>query len=148
MYNRVLTLLGTLIFYLNITHPSNHSHLCPLKCHLIFFPYRPGLTSMQHTTVHTTAVQSPSHYILIGKQWYQLPEFIPSNSNSGLHSCISISIHTRQNSSTNSRYALAPISTLAQPVLVTGFKQPLQINVFITLDMLPFIPLHFLCTHF
>jgi len=26
----------------------------------------------------------------IGKQSYQLPEFIPSNSNSGLHSCISV----------------------------------------------------------
>jgi len=40
---------------------------------------------MQHSTLHTTAVQSPSHYqwyILTGKQWYQLPEFIPSNSNS------------------------------------------------------------------
>jgi len=23
---------------LNVTHPSDHSHLCPLKCHLIFFP--------------------------------------------------------------------------------------------------------------
>ena len=34
------------IFYLNITHPSDHSHLCSLKCHLIFFPDRPGLTSM------------------------------------------------------------------------------------------------------
>ena len=33
-------------------------------------------------------------YVLIGKQWYQLPELIPTNSNSGLHSCISISIHT------------------------------------------------------
>jgi len=66
---------------------------CPLKCHLIFLSYGPGLTSM-----HTTAVQSPSHYqwyILIGKQWYQLPELIPPNSNSGLHSCISISIHTQ-----------------------------------------------------
>jgi len=31
------SLLGTLIFYFNITHPSNHSHLCSLKCHLIFF---------------------------------------------------------------------------------------------------------------
>jgi len=60
--------------------------------------YRPGLTSMQHTTSHTTAVQSPSHfqlYILIGKQRNQLPEFIPSNSDSVLHSCISISIHTQ-----------------------------------------------------
>ena len=34
-------------------------------------------------------------YILIGKQWYQLPEFILTNSNSGHHSCISISIHTQ-----------------------------------------------------
>ena len=24
-------------FYLNITHPCDHSYLCPLKCHLIFF---------------------------------------------------------------------------------------------------------------
>jgi len=51
----------TLIFYLNITHRSHHSHPCPLKCHLIFFPYRPSLTSMQHTTSHTTAVQSSSY---------------------------------------------------------------------------------------
>jgi len=57
----------------------------------------PGLTSTQHNTLHTTAIQSPSHYqwyILIGKQWYQVPEFIPSNSNSGLCSCISISVCT------------------------------------------------------
>jgi len=78
------SLLGTLIFYtyLNVTHPSDHSHLWPLKCHLIFFPYRPGLTSMQHTTSHTTAIQSPSHnqwYIPIGRQWYQVPVFIQSN---------------------------------------------------------------------
>ena len=62
-----------LYFYLNITYPSNHSHLCLLKCQLIFFPYRPGLTSMQHTTSHTTAVQSPFHnqwYTHIGKQWH------------------------------------------------------------------------------
>jgi len=25
------------IFKLNATHPPDHSHLCPLKCHLIFF---------------------------------------------------------------------------------------------------------------
>jgi len=67
------------IFYLNVTHPSDHSHLSPLKCHLIFFSYRPGLTLIQHTTPHTTVVQSAPHYqlyILIGKQRYQLPEFI------------------------------------------------------------------------
>ena len=42
--------VGTLqcIFYLNITRPSDHSHLCSLKCHLrlIFFPNKPGLTSV------------------------------------------------------------------------------------------------------
>ena len=29
-------------FKLNVTHPSDHSHLCLLKCHLIFFPYMTG----------------------------------------------------------------------------------------------------------
>jgi len=54
------SLLGTLSFTF-VSHPSDHSYLCPLKCHFIYFPYRPGLTSMQHTTLHTTAVQSRSH---------------------------------------------------------------------------------------
>jgi len=49
--------------------------------------------------------------------------------------------------SIKTRFALTPISTLVRPVLVTGFKQPLQINDFITLYMLPFIPLLFLYTH-
>jgi len=92
------TLYLELYLLLNVTHLSDLSHLCPLKCHLIFFPYRPDLTCMQHTTSHTTAVQSPSHNqlcISIGKQWYQLPEFIPSNLNPSLHSCIVISIHTQ-----------------------------------------------------
>jgi len=40
------------ILYLHATHPSNHSHL-------IFLFYGPGVTSMQHTALHTTAVQSP-----------------------------------------------------------------------------------------
>ena len=44
------------------THPSYHSHICPPKYRLIFLSYEPGLTSMQHTTLSTTAVQSPSHY--------------------------------------------------------------------------------------
>jgi len=42
---------------------------------------------MQHTGSQTTAVQPSSHsewYVLIGKQWYQLPELIPTSSNSGL----------------------------------------------------------------
>ena len=51
---------------------------------------------MPYTVLHTTAVQPSSHnqwYIRISKQLYQLPEFISANANSGLHSCISISIH-------------------------------------------------------
>ena len=73
------------VFQLNATHPTDHSHLCSLKCHHVFFPYRPGLTSMQHAASHTAAVQPSSHnqrHVLIGKQWYQLPELIPTNSNS------------------------------------------------------------------
>jgi len=56
-----------------------------------------GLTSMQHATSYTTTAQPSSHnqrHVLIGKQWYQLPELIPTNSNSGLYR-ISISIHTQ-----------------------------------------------------
>ena len=69
------------VFYHNATHPSDHSHLCSLKCHLVIFPYRPGLTFMQHTVSHTTVVQLSCHNqlnVLIGKQWYQLPEYIPA----------------------------------------------------------------------
>ena len=43
------------------THPSDHSHLCSLKCHLIFFPYRPGFTYTQEPNVvnnHITLCQS------------------------------------------------------------------------------------------
>jgi len=41
------------IFYLNITQPSesDHSHLCSLKCHLIFFANRPGITSRISFTI-------------------------------------------------------------------------------------------------
>ena len=74
--HQILASLSQLIIlWLNATHPSDNSHLCPLKCCLIFLYYGTGLTSMQHTTSHTTAGQSPSHYewyILIDKQWYQL----------------------------------------------------------------------------
>jgi len=64
----LISLLGNLSFSLmryNATHPPDHSQLCSLKCHLIFFPYRPGLTSMQHTASHATTVQPSSH-----NQWY------------------------------------------------------------------------------
>jgi len=45
------------------------------------------------------------------------------------------------------RFALTPVSTCASWT-GTGFTQALHTNVFITLYTLPFIPLHFLCTHF
>ena len=61
------------------------------------------------------------------------------------HGCIA---SRGKNLSTNSNFALAPISTQVRPAPVTGFKQPLQMNDFATFYMLPFIPLHFLCTHF
>jgi len=45
LYHLILVSFSTLtwssIFKFNATHPSDHSHLCPLKCHLIFFSYRP-----------------------------------------------------------------------------------------------------------
>ena len=113
-----LTALDLELYLLHI----HHFHLCLVKCHFIFFSYRPGITSMQHATSHTTAVQSLSYsqwFLHIGKQWYHLPEFIPSNLNSGLRSCVSISIHiqhvilnNKTYPGTNSRFALAPISTL------------------------------------
>jgi len=103
------------VFYLNAAQLSDYSHLCLLKCHLIFFSYRLGLTSMQHTTLHTTAVQFPSHYqlyILIDKQWYQLPEFIPSSLNSVLQSCISISIYTHTHTHTHTHNHFTALWTL------------------------------------
>ena len=97
----LLTLYFEFFFYSTL---MSHIYLTILisalwsASYLIFFPYRPRLTSMQHTISHTTTVQSPSHsqwYIHTGKQWFQVPEFIPSNSNSGLYSCFSISIRTQ-----------------------------------------------------
>ena len=70
------SLLGNLSFSLM---PHIHQTIListSLKCHHIFFPYRPGLTSMQHAASLTTAVQPSSHnqwHVLIGKQWHQLP---------------------------------------------------------------------------
>ena len=60
----ILVSLSTLYLGLYITHPSDYSRFCLLKCHLILFFYRLGLTSMQHTTLHTTVVQSPSRFSL------------------------------------------------------------------------------------
>jgi len=48
LYHLILVSLSQLftwnsIFYINTTHPSDHSHLCLVNCHLIFFSYRPGV---------------------------------------------------------------------------------------------------------
>jgi len=53
---------------------------------------------MQHAALHTTTVQPSSHnqrHDLIGKQWHQLPELIPTNSFS---SFISFSMYSFQES--------------------------------------------------
>jgi len=70
-----------------VTPLPDHSHLCLLKCHLIFLSYGSGLTSMQHTTLQKLLYNIPftindiSLLVNTGT-WYQLSEFIPSNSNS------------------------------------------------------------------
>jgi len=51
LYHLILVCLLTLYFCLNATHPCDHFHLFQLKCHLVFFSYRPVLTSMQHITL-------------------------------------------------------------------------------------------------
>ena len=116
---------------LNATHPSDHSHLCPLKCHIVFLSYGPGLTSMQHSTSHTTAVQSPSHYQwCIGKQWYQLPElFHPIRI---LVSTAASASPSTQNLSTNSRFALTPVSKIVHPCVTHMiFIQSKCVNIFV-----------------
>jgi len=53
---------------------------------------------LEHESAETVVYQrrlTKVPLVLIGKQWYQLPELIPTNSNSGVRSCISISIHTQ-----------------------------------------------------
>jgi len=78
----------------NATHPSDHSHRRLLRCHPTLSP-----TDQVSLPCNTPPRTQPLHNlpltILIGKQWYQLPEFIPSNSNSGLYSCTIISIYTQ-----------------------------------------------------
>ena len=125
-----------------ITMPASH--------HSVFTGRMPFLPPNQQRQ-STEGIQSSScyqWYILIGTQWYQLPEFIPSNSNSRpqlhQHFCLHSTCHLNNETFPLAPVALKPISTLVCPVLVTRCTQPLQTNVFITLYMLPFIALHFL----
>ena len=95
LYHLFLAFLLTpyleLYIYLNITHPSDHSHLCSLKT--TSFSFLTGQVSL----LCSILLRTPPNqwYIPIGKQWYQLREFIPFNLVSGLQSCISIYIHTQ-----------------------------------------------------
>jgi len=81
------------IFYLNITHPSDHSHLCSLKCHL--FSILIGQVSLPCSILLHTQLLYSLPLLINDISLYQLPDFISSNLDSGLHSCISISIHTQ-----------------------------------------------------
>jgi len=53
-----LVSLSQLLTWESATHPPDHSHLCSLKCHHIFFPYRPVLTSVQQPN-HTRPFNGP-----------------------------------------------------------------------------------------
>ena len=67
--------------------------------------------------------------------WYQLTRVVSDKVQRAVMVvclCVCVCVHTHVHVSS----------------MVTGLTQPLQTNVFITLYMLPFIPLHFLCTHF
>ena len=49
---------------LHTPYISSPNHYLPMLCHLYIvslFPYRPGLTYMQHAASHTTTVQPSSH---------------------------------------------------------------------------------------
>ena len=75
--------------YLNATHPSDHSHLCPLKCHLIFF-----ITGHVLFPCNILLCTQASHHSIFHRLDV-LPATPPTNSNSSLHSCISISVYTQ-----------------------------------------------------
>jgi len=64
------------IFYLNITHPPDHSYLCLLKCHLIFFPDKPGLTSVSTRKYFPTCIHcSEGHRMFAENQQYKYWHF-------------------------------------------------------------------------
>ena len=59
------SLVQNLSFYLNAMHPFDHSYLCSLKCYLIFFPYRPGLTSLCVTGCYSSCSVYPRALLLV-----------------------------------------------------------------------------------
>jgi len=100
---------------------SCHTSICPFSSllaevppHFLFLQAR----SHFHATyffIHDSCTISLSLTMLTCKHWYQLPEFIPSNSkfwppqlNQHLH--LHSTCHLNNKTSTNSRFALTPIS--------------------------------------
>jgi len=61
-----------------------------------------------HTQLLLQCLSHNQWYIHLDKQWCQLPEFISSSWNSGICSCISISIHTQHVKLNNKTYPLTP----------------------------------------
>ena len=121
----ILVSLSTLYLELLSFILTSHIHLTILvSVHWSITSF----SSIQHTTSHTSAVQSPSYSqwcIPISKQWYNslnlyhLVRILASIAASASSSTLNMS-SKEQNLFTNYRFALALISTLVQPVLVTG----------------------------
>ena len=64
------TLTWNSIFCLNVKHPSDHSHLCSLKCHLIFF-----LQAMSHFHAFCLLFLY-SYHSSVKFSFFQFPYFI------------------------------------------------------------------------
>jgi len=88
-----------LLYILPLTHTTVLLLVWNMSASTRVSRYQKGKTKKVKTkSGFTGARDPPSHYqwyILVGNQWYQLPVFIPSNSNYGLHSCVSISVYTQ-----------------------------------------------------
>jgi len=134
--------LRTLIFYLNATLPLS-SLLAEVLPHFLFLQAR----SHFHATyyfAHNRCTISVSLWmttllVSYGTNCLNLFHPIQILASTTEHFQSPSTFNTslkKQNLSTDSRFALTQISTLVWSVLVTGFTQLLQINDFITLDML------------
>jgi len=104
------------------THSSDHSCLCPLKCHLIFFPYILLCTQLLYSLPFL--INDISLLICSGTELFHPTRILASTAAAASQCTLNMS-PKYQNLSTKFIFALAPISTLVRPVLVTGFKQPL-----------------------
>ena len=104
---------------------------------------RVGRYQKKHSPTHTHPGQCTSFITFLQLQQSTVPtawtysnqfEFWPPQLHLHPHSTCHPGNKTL---STNSNFALAPISTLVRTALITGFRQPLQMNDFATFDMLP-----------